>query len=84
VTNKDTDVDAEKVARLLVDMLQRKYGWERLAEALEQAAETDQTRGSAQTSGPRCAQCGAFTTHTRVRSHGLCMRCETSSKLVLP
>lgn len=29
-----------------------------------------------QTSGPQCKKCGAFTTKTRVESHGLCMKCE--------
>ena len=29
-----------------------------------------------QTEGPKCKQCGAFTTYTRVNTHGLCMKCE--------
>jgi hypothetical protein len=33
-----------------------------------------------QTSGPACTNCGAFTTRTRVRSHGMCMRCEYEKK----
>jgi hypothetical protein len=30
-----------------------------------------------QVSGPQCKVCGAFTTHARVDSHRMCMKCET-------
>lgn len=33
-----------------------------------------------QISGPKCKNCGAFTTYTRVNTHGLCMKCENESK----
>ena len=33
-----------------------------------------------QTSGPQCKKCGAFTTKTRVESHGMCMKCESEAK----
>src|SRR5208337_5323957 len=32
-----------------------------------------------QVSGPQCVKCGAFTTYARVRSHGLCMKCENAT-----
>jgi len=34
-----------------------------------------------QTSGPRCKQCGAFTTKKRVETHGLCMKCENDKRV---
>ncbi len=33
-----------------------------------------------QVSGPQCKKCGAYTTYARVRSHGLCMKCEREQK----
>ncbi len=36
----------------------------------------------AQTSGPQCKNCGAFTTYARVNSYGMCMKCEHDSKLM--
>lgn len=33
-----------------------------------------------QTTGPRCKGCGGFTTYTRVKRCGLCMKCENLSK----
>jgi hypothetical protein len=37
-----------------------------------------------QTSGPKCKQCGAFTTYKRVNTHGLCMKCELDGGLRAP
>lgn len=40
------------------------------------AAEEQTVVAHTQVDGPKCKQCGAFTTYARVNTHGLCMKCE--------
>ena len=47
-------------------------------ESSQSSNQDDPIRRDTQTRGPKCKRCGAFTTYARVRSCGLCMRCESA------
>ena len=65
------DWQHEYSAHILTQLDAYKFGKECLLD-LESSGEVKVK----QTSGPRCLRCGNFTTYTRVRKHGMCMRCE--------
>ena len=70
-----------KAMRQVVDGLEKSLAplWHKLFEMEKEVQDrlvTECRPVQVQTSGPQCKSCGAFTTKTRVQSHGLCMKCE--------
>ena len=55
--------------------------WKIAAEDWVQELDAARTAPQVQTEGPKCKQCGAFTTYTRVNTHGLCMKCEQEQSI---
>ncbi|HZS43376.1 MAG TPA: hypothetical protein VFA52_04295 [Candidatus Paceibacterota bacterium] len=66
----EVDLLNEAACRSLAEKLAKRINSEILH------LENDNKKKHIQESGPRCKNCGAFTTYMRVYTHGLCMRCE--------